>query len=132
MLFVMLMASLAFESSQSNQSKPSIDWEQTNYFSKFGKIKKQVLILYPNKQYSYYQIGVNNKLHFDTGTYKYISFAHKLQFNSVQSQSSFNPMTQQPIKVNGIEVYLSKDKTSFKPSNISDITSVLSIFSVFV
>ena len=129
MLYVMLMASLAFESSQSNQSKPSIDWEQTNYFNKFGKIKKQVLILYPNKQYSYYQIGVNNKLHFDTGTYQYKSFAHKLQFNSVQSQSSFNPMTQQPIKVNGDEVYLSKDKTSFKSSNLSDITSVLSMFS---
>ncbi len=128
MLYMILMASLTHQENAQEKLHHSIEWETQNVYSKIGKIKKQVLILYPDKQFAYYHIGANNKLYFDTGSYKFLKLLNRLQFSSIQSHSTHNPFIQNPVKINNKEIFLPKDKTIFKSSSQSEVADILSLF----
>ena len=127
-MYMLLMASLANQATISNSSQMPIDWSSQMTFCKLGKIKKQVLVLYPNRQYAFYQVGANNKCHFDTGAYKYQSLTHNLKFTSLLSASEFNALTKNSVKIKDNEVYIPKDKTSYKPCNKDEVSNTMAMF----
>jgi len=127
-MYMLLMASLANQATTSNSSQMPIDWSSQMTFCKLGKIKKQVLVLYPNRQYAFYQVGANNKCHFDTGAYKYQSLTHNLKFTSLLSASEFNALTKNSVKIKDNEVYIPKDKCSYKPCNKDEVSNTMAMF----
>jgi len=128
MLCMFLMSSMIDYVQSSVKSEKSNEFDNQRIYCKLGKIKKQVLILYPNNQFAYYQLSASNKTLFDTGSYKHLALLNRLQFSSLKSRAVQNPLFKNPVKINKTEVYIPKEKIVFKQSSLAEVADFISFF----